>query len=80
MKTIELANREISVADFSDFETNLQLKSGSIMASIEEWTTPDGVKHFRLTDAVVTFDEMQSVESEIEGLCLTHGFQRRDAS
>ena len=80
MKTIALADREISVAEYSDFETNLQAKTAEIAATSEEWTMPNGVKQLRLTDVVVTFDDTQTPESEIEHYCLTHGFRKQDMS
>ena len=79
MKTIELADHELSVADYSNFELNLLLREGSIRATIETGT-PNGMKCVRLISPVILFDETRAPEARIESLMNSFRFQRKTPS
>jgi len=76
MKTIKLADHELSISDFSNFELNLLLRDGRILAKVKTRST-DGMKCLRVADAKIMFDEAKSSEARIEALFKTFGFQRR---
>ena len=76
MKTIELADHELSVVDFSNFELNLLLKGGKITAKVTTCSN-NGMKRFRLTKPVITFDETISAEARIERLLKSFRFQHK---
>lgn len=76
MKTIELADHELSVIDYSNFEVNLLLKGGRITATVKTCST-NGMKRYRLVNPVVTFDETISAEGRIEGLLKSFRFQHK---
>jgi hypothetical protein len=79
MKTIELADHELSVADYSNFELSLLMRSGTITATVRTCST-NGTKRFRLIDPVIRFDEMRVPEERIETLLKARGFQRKAPS
>jgi len=79
MKTIELADHELSVADYSNFELNLLLKDGRITAAVRTCST-NGTKRLHLTNPVIMFDETRSPEARIASLLRFYGFQRRASS
>ncbi len=79
MKIIELADHELSLNDFSNFELNLQLSEGRITATANKWITGQGMKRVRLTNLQITFDENNSLEGRIESMFRAYGFQRKNA-
>jgi hypothetical protein len=79
MKTIELADHELSVADYSNFELNLLMRSGTITAT-SKTCSANGTKRLRLISPVVLFDETRSPETTIESLLKARGFQRKAPS
>jgi hypothetical protein len=79
MKTIELADHELSVADYSNFELNLLLKDGRITATVKTCST-NGTKRLHLTNPEIVFDETRSPEGRIASLSRFYGFQRSTSS
>lgn len=79
MKTIRLHDREISVADYSNFELNLLFRGGRITATVKPSTT-DGIKCVRLVNPVIIFDETRDMEQRIETLVKHFQFQRKRPS
>jgi hypothetical protein len=77
MKTIELADREISSEDFSNFEVNLQGKDGHVSATVVDHGLEAAGTLLRLTDICITYDDSQVPESDIEHFCLINGFRRK---
>lgn len=77
MKTIELADREISVEDFSNFELNLQAKTGHVTAKTEERIRHGGTRLLALSDVQVAFDDSKCPQAEIQRFCLDNGFRPR---
>lgn len=77
MTNIELADREISLDDFSNFETNLENKVGRIAATIADQTALGGATLLHLTDVRIAFDESEIDETEIEHFCMINGFRRK---
>jgi hypothetical protein len=79
MKTIELANHELSVADYSNFELNLLLRDGRITATVKPCGT-NGSTRLRLIKPVILFDETRASEARIDSLLKARGFQRKAPS
>ena len=79
MKTVNLADHELSVSDFSNFELNLLLRDGRIIGKVKPCTT-NGMKRIRVTDPVIMFDETKCSDARIEALLKHCGFQRRGQS
>jgi hypothetical protein len=79
MKTVELADHELSVADYSNFELNLLLRDGSITATVKTCAT-NGMKRIRLINPVIRFDETRAPEARIESLMKSFRFQRKAPS
>ena len=79
MKTIELADHELSVTDYSNFELNLLMRNGTITAAAKTCSA-NGTKRLRLSNPVVLFDETRSPETQIESLLKARGFQRKAPS
>ncbi len=79
MKTVALADHELSVSDYSKFELNLILRAGRITATVKAFST-NGLKCLRLTNPVIVFDETQTSEARIETLFKASGFQRLGAA
>jgi hypothetical protein len=75
-KIIELATRELSVADYSNFELNLILNVGRITATVKACSA-NGMQCVRLTNPVIMFDETRCPEARIERLFRSFGFRRR---
>lgn len=76
MKIIELADHELSVADYSNFELNLMLKDARITATGKTFTL-NGTKRIRLANPVIMFDETTSPNGRIERFFKSFGFQKR---
>jgi hypothetical protein len=74
MKTVELADHELSVADYSNFEFNLLLREGRIKATVQTRLS-NGMKRIRLVNPVILFDETRSAEERIESLVRSFRFQ-----
>jgi hypothetical protein len=79
MKTIELADHELSLADYSNFELNLLLKDGRITATVKTRST-NGTKSLQLINPVILFDEARAPEGRIESLLKYYRFQLRTSS
>jgi hypothetical protein len=79
MKTIELADHEISVTDYSNFELNLLLRDGRITATVKPCGT-NGSKRLRLIKPLILFDETRASEARIDSLLNARGFQRKTPS
>jgi hypothetical protein len=77
MKTVELADHELSVADYSNFELQVQARGGRCTATATSWTGPQGTAYVRLTGLVVEFDEARCAEADIEQLARAYAFQKK---
>lgn len=77
MKTILLADHDLTVTDYSNFELKLHAKGAVCRAAVETYATEQGTQRARLTDASVEFDDTTTNEAAVEQICQVHGFQRR---
>jgi hypothetical protein len=69
VKTIELDDCEISIAEFSDFETNLQIKGGKVSASVKKAKDPASVQHAPMT---ATFVKEVTISNDRECVSLAN--------
>jgi len=76
MKTIALADHELSVSDYSNFELNLMLRGGRISGTVKECST-NGIKFLHVFSPVIQFDETKCSEGRIESVMKSYGFQRK---
>ena len=76
MKTMALADHELSVSDYSNFELNLMLRDGRISGTVKKCST-NGIKCLRVFSPVIQFDETHCPEGRIESVMKSYGFQRK---
>jgi len=76
MRTIELADHELSVTDYSNFELNLMLKGGRITATVKTFSL-NGTERIRVTHPVIMFDETESPNGRIEKFLRSFGFRQK---
>jgi hypothetical protein len=77
MRTLALTDHDLSQADYSNFETNLQHRGAALRAGVTAYTTPRGDRRARLANPAVEFDEAQASAQGLEEFCQTYGFHRR---
>ena len=77
MKTIPLRDHEMPHDKYSAFELELQRRNAVLKATVEVYTTPEGVKYARLTDPILVFDETRTDVAALRKLVEVHGFQTR---
>jgi hypothetical protein len=76
MKTIALANHDLTVTDFSNFELTLQTKNARFTAEVKTYMPPQGPEHAQLTNPVIEFDDTTTSDADLETIFRKYGFQR----
>jgi hypothetical protein len=76
MRTIELADHELSVTDYSNFELNLMLKGGRITGTVKTFSV-NGTKRIQVANPVIMFDETESPNGRIEKFLMSFGFRQK---